>query len=88
MQGNAIDPAELYRRGCELMDRKDRHIQDEDAPAHHERHMRNAAYAQALFTGALAGAAMAGAADGLGVDNPDLERRWFAALGLSEGSEA
>jgi hypothetical protein len=31
---------------------------------------------------------MAGAADGLGVDNPELERCWFAALGLSEGSEA
>lgn len=81
------DPAELYRRGCELVNGDDRYVHEETPEEYHRRHMRNAANAQALFVGALAGASLAGVGDSLGVDYPDVERRWFQTLNLPEGSD-
>lgn len=81
------DPAELYRRGCDLIDGNDVYIKDETPEEYHRRHMRNIGYAQAMFIGALAGASLAGVGDSLGPDYPDVERRWFRTLGLPEGSD-
>ena len=81
------DPAELYRRGCELLDAPDTYDPDESPADRLRRHAVNAAYAHACFAGAQAGAMLLMAADAIGVDDRRTEERWLAVLGLGDDED-